>query len=60
LAHEQLIKKYNEERNELIKEGNKSNDSKYNELKAQYDSIKEANKALEEKIVKTVEEMTAK
>ena len=36
-AHEELILKYSEERNELIRESGKSNDAKFNDLKGQYD-----------------------
>lgn len=36
-THQELVLKFSEERNQLINESNKSNDSKFNDLKEKYD-----------------------
>jgi hypothetical protein len=38
-ATEELIRKFTNERNELIRDSNKSNDSKFNDLKAEYEAL---------------------
>ena len=43
-----MLLKFAEERNNLIEESNKGNDEKFNELKAQYDSLESAKKGDEE------------
>jgi len=39
LQVEELVKKHNEERNNLIAESNKGNDEKWNALKTEYDIL---------------------
>ena len=56
-AHEELIRKYTEERNELIRESNKDNDSKYNELKAQFDRLVSLKEASDGSFQRQIEEL---
>ena len=52
-----LIKKYTEERNELIKESNKGNDAKYNDLKKQHEALAKEKQASEERLLAALEEL---
>lgn len=56
-THEDLIKKYSEERNELIRESNKGNDAKFNDLKERYDKLAEEKQANEEKSAAELSEL---
>ena len=51
--------KHNDERNRLIQESNRSNDSKFNDLKAQFDEISKERDGLEERLKQTTEDMAA-
>lgn len=59
IAYEELVLKHNDERNRLIQESHKSNDSKYNDLKTQFDQITQQNEELETKLKQTIEDMTS-
>ena len=58
-VHEELVLKHNDERNTLIAESNKSNDSKFNDLKAEFDRISQERDGLEERLKQTTEDMAA-
>jgi len=53
------VLKHNDERNRLIQESNRSNDSKFNDLKAQFDEISKERDGLEERLKQTTEDMAA-
>jgi len=45
-----LVLKHNDERHEWIRESNKSNDLKFNELKEEFDKLKKEKEELDDKL----------
>lgn len=53
-----MIQKHSEERNELIRESNKSTDAKFTDLKREFDALQTLKDELEQKLKQTIEDMT--
>ena len=58
-THEELLLKFQDERSKLIQESNKSNDSKYTELKEKFDQLQKDRDELEAKLTQTIADMNS-